>query len=148
MTDLVKNEHGIISIDTNGISLIQKDGEVFIFSGEAESKLSMWLSFLEFVKEADKEIRSKISRAMDVENTKLVRGEEMVVYKRISGTKYAIEDVEAAKDFIVQDVKYSPNTKLIDEYYESTGEMPDGIALKERSQTVVIKTQSEKDEAE
>lgn len=145
MNDIAKENSGIITIDTNGISLVEKDGDKFVLSQDAEAKLAVWMDFLAFVEKTDSDIRAKIAAAMDKDKVKSIRGENVSVVKRLFGARYYAEDMELAKalGMVEETTSFKLDIKQIEQYQKDTGELPDGIALRDRQQHVVIKKEND-----
>jgi len=142
---MVKNEKGIITVDTNDIDIIVQDGEKFLLDPNAEEKLQTWIDFMDFVQIMDEAIRDRLSVAMDSKRTRSIDGNRISVIKRLFGDKYVIDDPEAANlsGMTKEEVRVKVNSKEVSRYEKETGELPPGIALKNRQYRVVIQKEKE-----
>lgn len=130
----------IIVVDTL-LPIIEKDGDNAIFNPEFEKGLAAFRELQRQVDEADKKIKEVLSRVMDEAHTKKIEGDNVKAYKRIYGSKYEITDIEVAKAMgvaIEVPATWKPDSKEIERLLKDSGQLPDGIKLKEKDMQVTI----------
>ena len=130
----------IVKFDMNVLDLIEKDGDTFLVDPRAEDVLKQWKEFKEAVEATDKIVKEKIIEKMKQLNTVRVEGEGIKISRRYFGDRYELSDKEVAKNLgLAKEVVWiKPDAPKIDEYVEEVGELPEGVALKERTESIVI----------
>lgn len=129
-----------ITIDTKPMSLIIEEGDKFIFDPRAENAIKNWVEFLAKVEEAKERVKEVIGNAMRERNILKIEGNDIKVSRRYFGERFELFDVELAKKqgFAKEVVKVSADSKAIEEYAKTTGELPEGVKLRDRNESVVI----------
>lgn len=130
----------VISIDTKIIEIFKKEGDKFLFDPKAESVLLKWEEFKELIEKTDQQIKAIMSAKMSENNTLKIDGEKVKVLKSKHGAEFEVIDPEIAlqMDFAEKEEKVKPISKNIKEYIKGTGELPEGIKLRDRAYTITI----------
>lgn len=130
----------IVTFNTDEMSLVQEDGDKIILTEKAEESLVKWQQFKQRVEEVDKIVREKLMAVMQEKNTQRIDGDNVRVGRRLFGDKYKCIDNEKALALGLADTqtKIVLNTKGIDVYIKENGELPECIAERDRSESVVI----------
>ena len=112
-----------------------------VFKKEAEQELVKLIRLKKIVDEAVEKVKEQIKQAGEkiLPNFKGVEGEMVKVIYSYYGAKYEIVDKEKAKGFYQEVVYLKPDTKTIDNYIKTVGELPEGIEVKEREKSLSIR---------
>lgn len=139
----------LITIDTSAIALVEQDGDKFLLTSKAEEGLQKFLDLKKQVEEVDKLIKEKLGNQMKALNCTKIEGEGITVIRRYYGERFEVYDPEMVKQtgFAKEIVVTKPDTKMIEEFTETTGELPEGIKLRERNESVSISEIKEKEDA-
>lgn len=130
----------IVVVDTL-LPIIEKEGDKCIFNPKFEEGMAKFRELKNRVEEAEKQLKEFLSKVMDEAHTKKIEGDTVVAYKRIYGSKYEITDVEVAKAMgVVVEVPatWKPDSKEIERLLKDSGQLPDGIKLKDKDMQVTI----------
>lgn len=138
-----------IVIDTQPLSLIIEDGDKFLFDPKAEEVLIKWKQFMKRVDEVNDIIKKKLLEQMTAMKCVKVEGDEVKVSRRFFGERFELTDRDAALNsgFATETRVVKANSKEIDRYAKDVGELPEGVALKDRTESIVITLTTEKEEA-
>jgi hypothetical protein len=130
----------IITIDISALALIEQDGDKFLINPKAEEALLKFIELRARMEELETRIKESLGLAMEQMKTKKIEGEAVKAIKRVYGSKYEVTDPEVAKalGLVKEKITYTPDTKEIDLMAEESGELPDGIKLKDRAEQVTI----------
>ena|SRR3990167_6003498 len=130
----------IIKFDTLVLDLIEKDGDKFLVDPKAEEALQKWYEFKKAVEEADKIFKDKLIDNMKKLNTVRIEGQSMRVTRRYFGDRYELSNKDSAKELgLAKEVVWiKPDAKAIDTYVEEVGDLPDCVALKDRTESIVM----------
>ena len=135
---IAKNE---IKFDLSVLdNFIEKGGDMMI-TPTAEEFISKWVQFKKRVEEADEIVRKAIQGQMVVNNTLKVEGAEVKLYRRYFGDRFESTDNQLAlgMGLAQEEIKIKLDTAAIDKYIkENSGELPECIKLRERTESVVI----------
>lgn len=136
----------IIKFDMNVLDLIEQHGDKFLVDPRAEDTLIKWKEFKEAVEATDKIVKEKLIERMKQLNTVRIEGQSIRVSRRYFGDRYDLSDKETAKKLgLAKEIVWvKPDAPKIDEYVENIGELPDGVVLKERTESIVITEAKEK----
>lgn len=137
---MAKNDTSIV-IDTKPLSLIIEEGDKFLLDPKAEDVLVNWKNFLDQVEEAKAAIEQRLTEEMEKRNILKIEGKDIKVLRIQAGAKYELYDIDLAKQqgFTKTIERVSPDTKAIDEYSKTTGELPEGIKLRDRAAKASIR---------
>ena len=129
-----------VTFNLNMINLIEKDGEDFLINPKAEEGIIKWLEFKRQIDEVDKIVREKVGENMRKMKCLKVEGDQIVVSRRYFGNKYEIVDRKIADELgftkVTETVR--PDSEEIERYVKDTGELPEGVKLKERTESVIF----------
>lgn len=130
-----------ITIDIKPLSLVVEEGGKFLLDPKAEDVLLQWKNFLDKVEEAKQAIEEQLTIAMEKKHLLKIEGKDIKVLRVMTGAKYELFDVELAKaqGFAKEVKRLSPETKAIDEYAKTSGELPEGIKLRDRAAKASIR---------
>lgn len=128
----------IVKIDTSAIALIEKDGDQFLLDPRAEDGILAFIELKKRVEEVEKLIKDKLAEQMAAMNCIKIEGDAVKVTRRYYGERYEITDPVIAEGmgFAKKIVMTKPDAKAIDEYVKDTQELPEGVKLRERTESV------------
>lgn len=130
----------LVTIDLSTLALIEQDGDKFLIDPKAEDALLALLDLEQKVENVKDLIKTKLGEAMRALNCQKIEGENVKVSRRFYGERYEIDNRDISLELgmakKVETVK--PDSKAIDEYVKDTGDLPEGIKLKERNESVTI----------
>lgn len=128
----------LITIDVSAIALIEQDGDQFLLSTSAEDGLQAFMELKHKVEEVETLIKEKLGEQMRAMNCVKVEGEGVKVVRRYYGERYEITDPVIAEGLGLAKkiVSVKPDGKAIDGYVKETGEMPEGVKLRERTESI------------
>jgi len=130
----------LVTIDLSTLALIEQDGDKFLIDPRAEDALLALLDLEQKVETVKELIKTKLGEAMKALNCQKIEGENVKVSRRFYGERYEIDNKNIAMELgmakKVETVK--PDGKAIDEYVKDTGELPEGIKLRDRNESVSI----------
>lgn len=129
-----------ITIDLKPLSMIVEEGDKFLLDPRAEDALQQWLEFLQRVEEAKERVKETLKAEMTKRNIVKVEGKNVKVSRRYFGERYEVVDrsLALAQGMAREVTKTYAESKAIEEYAKTTGEVPEGIKLRERTESVVI----------
>lgn len=139
----------ILTIDTDQLSNLVKDGDKILFTPEGEKVLVTFKKIQALVEEADKEIRHKIestAKTLD-KNFKTISGDIVSATLVERGEKYYVDESlleKMDKTFYEKRVEYKPVTKEIDKFRKAKGALPLGINEPSRTASLTITVKKEK----
>ena len=136
----------LVQFDFGELQVITKNGSEVTIRKEAVDFINRWIEFEKRFNEAKEILKKNILAEMEKTNTIKIESEDVKLMRRFFGERYEVVDPVEAKDFIIEEVKYKLDTKLIDEYVKNNGEIPVGIKLKDRAMSLVISSSSSKDD--
>lgn len=141
MKDIVKKDQ-TLTFNLDALDEIREESGAFVMQPTAESFLRRWLEFKKVVEETDEQIKKRFIALMTPQNVKKIEGEEVSVSRRYYGSRYELTDPQLARDlgFGIEEVRVKPDSKAIDAYVKDTGDLPDGVSLRERTESVTIST--------
>lgn len=138
MTD----KKSLITIDTSAIAMIEQDGDQFMLVASAEDGLKKLLELEKIVAEVKEMAKDKLKQQMIALNCTKIEGEEIKVSRRYYGEKYEITDKQIALGLGLATTKVVETTKIdskaVEQYIKETETMPDGVKLKDRTESIVI----------
>jgi len=133
-------DKNLVTIDLSTLALIEQDGDKFLIDPKAEDALLALLDLEQKVETVKDLIKTKLGEAMKALNCQKIEGENVKVSRRFYGERYEIDNRDIAMELglakKVETVK--PDSKAINEYVKDTGELPEGIKLRERNESVSI----------
>lgn len=129
-----------IILDLKEVSMIIEDGEKFIFDPRAEDAITKWIAFLKRVEEVKELVKERLRSEMESKKIVKIEGDSIKVSRRYFGERYELFDPQLALDqgMAQQVVKTTPDAKAIEQYAKETGELPEGVKLRDRTESVVI----------
>lgn len=129
-----------ITIDLKPMSMIVEEGGRFLFDPRAEDALQKWLDFLQRVEETKERVKEHLGEEMRKKKIIKIEGQNVKVSRRYFGERYEITDrnLALAQGFAKEVTKTNADGKAIEEYAKTTGELPEGVKLRERTESVVI----------
>ena len=129
-----------ITIDTKPMSMIMEDGDKFIFDPKAEDAIQKYLDFLARVEAVKEMVKEHLAKEMAKHNILKIEGENVRVSRRYYGERYELTDPRLAMDqgMAKEVTTTKPDAEAITEYVKTTGELPEGVKLRERAESVVI----------
>ena len=130
----------LVTIDLSALALIEQDGDKFLIDPRAEDALLALLDLEQKVETVKELIKTKLGDAMRAINCQKIEGENVKVSRRFYGERYEIDnrDISLELGMAKKTESVKPDGKAIDEYVKDTGELPEGIKLKERNESVSI----------
>lgn len=144
-----KEETNIITLDLNQLKLVEEgDAGEIIFSQSGEAILVHFLELKKRFEQAEEEIKNILKTVMvNADNKLKIEGERVKVLRQYFGARYEVVDPQMAVDLgmATKKVTVSPDSKAIDQYVKDTGELPESIKLRDRTESVVIKEVSNDD---
>lgn len=146
MPKATKKTSEIVTIDTSAIALIEKDGDQFLLDPRAEDGILAFIELKKRVDEVEKLIKEKLAEQMKAMNCIKIEGDAVKVARRYYGERYEIYDPVMAEGmgFAKKIVSVKPDAKAIDEYVKDTNELPEGIKLRERTESISFSGVKEK----
>jgi len=139
---------GIITINTNAIVQLSKEGGELLWRPEAREQLIKFLKLEKFIQELKEQIKKKIVESalqlMPEAQFTGIKDPEISCLYRAYGGKYQITDQQMAMPFLKKEVRYVIDTKKVEDYIRKNGTLPEGIAERERSKTLSISLKEEK----
>lgn len=138
----------LVTIDLSALSQIEQDGDKFIVSAEAEDALIRLIELKQQIAEVEDAIKQSLSDSMRSLNCVKIEGESVKVTRRFYGDRFELFDPELAvsQGMAEKEIKYKPDAKMIANFQKETGELPDGVKLRERTESVTITEVKEKEE--
>lgn len=139
-----------IVITKADLSPVKAEGGKFIIQKSAEEALLRLKTYQKELEQVESEIKEYLTAEMEKNKTLRIEGEHVKVYRMASGAKYEVTDSVAAikEGFATQEVKIKPVSKEIAKYEKETGELPAGIAPRERALKVSIRLVGDKESYE
>lgn len=132
----------LITIDTAAFSLIEQDGDRFLLDPRAEDGLRQLLELEAKITEVKQMVKDKLAVAMRKIKCTKIEGEDLKVSRRYYGSKYEMTDQQIAVGLGLATKKVVTTTvldsKAVDQYIKETDSMPDGVKLKDRTESIVI----------
>jgi hypothetical protein len=133
-------DKNLVTIDISTLALIEKDGDKFLIDARAEDALLALLELEQKVEDVKDLIKTRLGDEMRKLNCQKIEGENVKVSLRFYGERYEVDNRDIALELgmakKVESIK--PDTKTIDEYVKDTGDLPEGIKLRERKESVTI----------
>ena len=140
--ELSNQTKNIITLDLTALDQIAEEAGKFMTTQQSEAFLQRWLEIKEAYKQAEEQIKEKLKTVMEFRNTKKIEGETLYVLKRPAGgiSKYELVDKTLALDlgFAREETVIKIDSSAIDKYVKDTGELPEGVKLAERNESIVI----------
>jgi len=132
-----------ITLDTQEIARLSKEGGKFAMNAESEVALARLLFIREKIDEFITEAKAEIEKSaldLDKDFTGL-KGDKIKVEYRAFGAEYKIaEDPNLVpREFIKSKTMYSLVTSAIKEHQKNTGMLPIGVEAVERKKQISIK---------
>lgn len=131
-----------LTIDTDEIRALAREGDKFIFKKEAEKGILELLEVQKQVNEAVETLKMAIAEAGCKIDPSFsgVRGEKVNAVFRFYGEKYEYDwtKKEELKPFLNEKTYFKVDSDKVDGYLEQVGELPDGIKLKDRSKKLSL----------
>lgn len=139
-----------ITIKPDEIKILAQEGEKFIFKPQAEEQLIKLLELQELINKTVEDVKNKIAEAGKSINPNFrgVIGDRVKCIYRAYGAKYSY-DWKKRTDcmpFLKEKVVYTVDSDRVDKYLKEVGEMPDGISLSDRNNTLSISLKDEESE--
>lgn len=137
---MAKINKDLITIDLSTLDLIEKDGDKFLIDARAEDALLALLELEQKVEDVKDLIKIRLGNEMRKLNCQKIEGENVKVFLRFYGERYEVYNRDIALELgMAKKVELiKPDTKTIDEYVKDTGDLPEGIKLRERKESVTI----------
>lgn len=129
-----------ITFNPAAITKFARDGEKFILKQEAEKELLKLLQVQAMVDRLVKQTKEAIANAgLKIDKGfKGVIGENIRAVYRVYGEKYNYDRSNPPEAFLTSKTYWKPDSTKIDEYYQKTGKLPEGITEKEREPQLSI----------
>jgi len=140
----------IIKIDPKEMTLLAQEGEKFIFKPEAESallRLHETILMLQALEDSVKQQIGILGKELNP-NFKGVLGDKVKCIYRKFGAKYEYDWKKKAdcEPFLKKKEYFSVDADKVDKYFKEVGELPEGIAEKERPAILSITYNEEENE--
>ena len=129
---------GLVTIDREKILLSRNKAGEIVFTPEAEEELKKVIEFKKLAEDILDYVQDKLMQAMEAEKLQKIVSGDLSVSRRFYGGKFEVSDAEEAKEILNKIVSYKLDTEKVEGHWEKTGEMPKGISLKKRTQSVSI----------
>lgn len=141
----------IITIDTDRVAGLKKEGDKILFSQEGESTIAELLELASSIEKAIDEVKKTLEEsALKLDpNFVSIQGEKVKVAYRSFGARYKIDAShisELPEKFYTIKTSYSPVTKEIEAHVDETGVLPLGVDAPERPKKISITVKGVKDE--
>ena len=133
----------IVTFNIAPLSLFMKQSGKVLLSKQGDDVLYEMQKFFEEFEQKKQHILAQLGDEMEQRGLSTVRGQKTAITTSYVGTRYNVADKElavssgSAKEMAISQVR--PDVKVIDEYVKKTGELPEGIAYRERTRKVEIK---------
>lgn len=133
----------VISIDTQKIADLSKDGDKILLSAEGEKSIAELYEMQALIEQAVSDAKKKIQEsaiALDPNFTS-IQGDKVKVSYRAYGARYRIDQskiAEIPKDFYETTVRYAPVVKTIESYVDKQGALPVGVLENAREKQIQI----------
>lgn len=132
----------VLTIDTEEISKLAKEGSEFTMDAEAELSLARLLHIREQIDGIIEKVKAKLEKTateMDSNFTGL-KGDKLKIEYRAFGAEYKMPDPTIVSDeFKISKTTYSIDTKRVKAYEKDAGMLPVGIERVERKKQISIK---------
>lgn len=137
----------IVTFDLSELSLVSNNAGQIALTNSAEEFLTKWLDFEKKFEQAKEVLKQNLKSAMEENNCVVIDSEVIRIMRRFFGDKYVIVDQDAASlgGLVEPEIRLKIDTAAVDKYIKENGEVPPGIAPKDRTMSVVISSKK-KDE--
>lgn len=134
----------IITIDKKSIVLAKDEGGNLTFTPQAKVEIEKILYVKKLIEEIYSQVQDKLTEEMNKQKIKKIVAGNIIVSKRFYGERYQIDDKESVDEKFTKVVEWvKPDAEAIEKYVEeNTGELPEGISLKARSEKASISERS------
>lgn len=132
----------ILTIDTDEISKLAKDGSTFVMDAEAETSLARLLFIRDKIDDFVGKVKEKIEQnALELDkNFTGIKGDKLKIEYRAFGAEFAMPNPSVVSDeFKISKTSYSIDTTRVKAYEKTSGVLPVGIDRVERKKQVSIK---------
>ena len=131
-----------ITINPQAIILARDKAGDLTLTQEAEVELRKVLEFKKLAEDVYDFVQAKLGQAMDEQKLKKIVSGNIVVRYSTFGERYQVD--ESTNEKYTKEVVYrKANSAEIDKVIEETGELPEGVKLKERSSKATISYRQE-----
>lgn len=131
-----------ITIDTDKIAELAKEGEDIVMTSEAEGALVELLELEKGIKKAIDKVKHNIAKKAEKLNPNIssIKSDRLKIYYRQYGSKYYLDDQQLdriPKNLYKRKVRYSVDSKQLEEYLKlHDGKMPIGIRQNKREKKI------------
>ena len=130
-----------ITINLENLEHLVKTADGVFLAPEGEKELIAFLGLKRSLEAAEEAIKKTLQEAADkvAPNLSVLESDNLRVAFRYYGSRYDFDEHKVDPGLTEVEEKIKLNTKLVDKYtMEHHGELPEGVAEKERTKSVVI----------
>lgn len=139
-----------LEIDPKLLVKLEKDSGKLVLTPKAEKLLTEFLEFKNKIKEAKKQLEraeeiikgafiKAIKTQSETPNLSGIIGRKIRVIFSEWGSKFSFTDPEVARPFLNENIRYTVNSKLVEQYEREYGELPPGVIRVARKKVMQIK---------
>ena len=136
----------VLTLDSDKIASLCQTAEGFAMDAQAEASLCKLLDVQDSINKFVDEVKSKIvENALKIDNdfTSLT-GDKLKLEYRAVGSEFELVDHETVEaTYVTKTERMGVNAKAVRGFLEEHGYLPNGIKMKERNKTLVIKRKAE-----
>ena len=138
----MNTDNQIVQFKISDIELIKQKGGTLAINPKGEEVIKTYLDLKMRFEEAERALKDKLKEAMIASNCIKIEGDEVKVSKRFFGERFALTDPQLAeaKGFATTELKYKVLPDAVDKAIKMSGDVPEGVVLKDRTESVVITT--------
>lgn len=138
-------------IKYDNLELLIQGGKTITLNPQGEELLMKLLELRDKVEFAITQCKNQLSTAIQEIDPDLtsISSDNIKVMYRVYGAKFGLNTMlinDLDPKFYTQKISYSPNSKEIDDYIKTTGVIPNGVIINDRSKTVSIGLKGEKND--
>lgn len=129
----------VITIDPNALVLARDNSGDLTLTAEARHELQKVLDFKKLADEVYAYVEQKLGDAMDEAGLKKLVAGNVTVSRRLTGERFEIVNKnQVGESFIKKVVYVRPDADAIEKFVEETGQVPAGVAVKERNKKTTL----------
>lgn len=138
----MNTDNQIVQFKISDIELVKQKGGSLAINPKGEEVIKTYLDLKKRFEEAERALKDSLKEAMVASNCIKIEGDEVKISKRFFGERFSLTDPQLAeaKGFAITELKYKVLPDAIEKAIKMSGDVPEGVVLKERTESVVITT--------
>lgn len=124
-----------MTVDIEKLLIVAEGASTFVTNREAQEAVVKLLKLQQEVDDLVNTVKNRLKESLQAESLDFVEGDLVKVTTFESGAKYLLIDPQVAPPEVME-VKLDP--KAVEVYVEKNHQLPEGVARKERSQSLRI----------